>query len=95
MVLVVAMIAIAVTFQAQRVAGQDTLEAVRSEIRDQSRNQSELRAEVAEAESPARILEGAESLGMVEPAAVVAVPAPQPRPPDSSAVGSSSPADRG
>ncbi|MCP4436827.1 MAG: hypothetical protein GY812_15195 [Actinomycetia bacterium] len=70
----VAMIAIAVGLQAQRVVGQDALEAVRADMSEESRRQSELRAQVAEAEAPSQILESAADIGMIEPAAVVAVP---------------------
>ena len=73
---VVLMIAGAVTLQAQRVAGQDSLESVRTEMRDADRLQAELRASVAESEAPEQILLAAGDLGMVEPAATVAVPAP-------------------
>lgn len=76
----VLMIAMAVTFQAQRVVGQDHLEEVRLEMRDQARRQAELRAAAAEAEAPAQILEAADELGMVEPSAAVAVAAPAPLP---------------
>ena len=74
-VALVLMIAVGVAFQAQRVAGQDRLQEVRIEMRDASRLQAELRAELAEAEAPAQILEAAADLGMVEPAAAVAVAA--------------------
>jgi len=76
----VLMIAIAVTFQAQRVVGQDRLEEVRLEMRDEARRQAELRAAAAEAEAPAQVLEAAAELGMVEPSAAVAVAAPAPLP---------------
>jgi cell division protein FtsL len=77
-VALVLMIAVGVAFQAQRVAGQDRLHEVRIEMRDASRQQAELRAELAEAEAPAQILEAAADLGMVEPAAAVAIAAPLP-----------------
>lgn len=72
---IVAMIAVAVAIQAQQVAGQQLLDEVRSEAHAQSRIQADLRAEVAEAEAPSALLHTAEELGMVEPGAVVAVPA--------------------
>ncbi len=75
---VIVMIAVPVAFQAQRVAGQDALESLRAEVTEAGLHQSELRAAVAEAEAPAQILDAAENLGMVQPAAVVAVPAPAP-----------------
>lgn len=72
---IVSMIAVAVAIQAQQVAGQQLLDEVRSEAHAQSRIQADLRAEVAEAEAPSALLHTAEELGMVEPGAVVAVPA--------------------
>lgn len=75
MAVVFAMIALAVTLQAQRVSGQDTIEGLMAETTDAARQGAELRARVAEAESPAEVLAAAEALGMVQPAAVVAVPA--------------------
>ena len=71
----VALIALAVAIQAQRVAGQQALDEIRSESNAESRRQADLRAELAEAESPSVILAQAEGLGLVEPGAVVAVPA--------------------
>lgn len=73
---VVAMIAMAVAIQAQQVAGQQVLDEVRTESQLQSRVQADLRAAVAEAESPSALLDNAAEIGMVEPAAVVAVPTP-------------------
>lgn len=69
------MVALAVTLQAQRVAGQDTLEGLLTETAEADRQGAELRARVAAAESPAEVLAAAESMGMVQPGAVVAVPA--------------------
>lgn len=73
---VVAMIAMAVAIQAQQVAGQQVLDGVRTESQAQSRVQADLRAAVAEAESPSALLDNAAEIGMIEPAAVVAVPTP-------------------
>lgn len=75
---IVLMIAAAVTLQAQRVAGQDSLLSIRAEMREATQRQAELRASVAESEAPDEILTAAGELGMVEPAAVVALPAPSP-----------------
>jgi cell division protein FtsL len=75
-VAIVAMVAVAVAFQAQQVSGQSQLDLARSEIVEERGRQQELRARVAAIESPARVLEAAEELGMIEPAPVVAVAAP-------------------
>lgn len=72
----VATIAVAVVLQAQQVSGESVLQDLRADLRDASRTQTELRATVAEAESPSKVIEVAESQGMVEPAAAVAIPAP-------------------
>lgn len=75
-VTIVALVALAVGFAAQQVDGQARLDAVREGTREASQRQQHLRAEVAEAESPERILGAAREVGMVEPGPVVAVPAP-------------------
>lgn len=75
MALVFAMIALAVVLQAQRVTGQEVIEDLMVRTGDATRDTAELRARVAEAESPAEVLAAARSMGMVQPAAVVAVPA--------------------
>jgi cell division protein FtsL len=75
-VMIVALVAAAVAFEAQQVAGQSHLDHSRAGIAEAHETQQELRARVAEAESPARVLEAAGELGMIEPAPVVAVPAP-------------------
>lgn len=75
MATVFVMVALAVTLQAQRVTGQDAIEGLLAETTETGRQGAELRAQVAEAESPAEVLTAAESMGMVQPAAVVAVPA--------------------
>lgn len=69
------MVTLAVTLQAQRVTGQDAIEGLLAETAEADRQGAELRARVAAAESPAEVLAAAESMGMVQPAAVVAVPA--------------------
>lgn len=74
------LLAIAVGLQARQVAGQEHLDEVRAQIRAATTSQVELRSAVAEAESPAKILEAALALGMIEPGAAVAVPAPSPVP---------------
>lgn len=79
LVALVAMIAVAVGLQAQQVSGQALLEQVRVEMRDEGHRQAELRAEVAELESPAQVIAAAVDLDMIEPAASVAVPAPPPQ----------------
>lgn len=71
----VAVIAMAVSLQAQRVTGQDRLEDLHQSAADAARESAELRAEVAAAESPAEVLDAAAADGMVQPAAVVAIPA--------------------
>lgn len=71
----VAVIAMAVSLQAQRVSGQDLLEDLNRSAADATRESAELRAEVAAAESPAEVLDAAAADGMVQPAAVVAIPA--------------------
>jgi len=81
-VILMLMIALAVGLQAQRVSGQAQLADVRSDMRTATQQQAELRASVAEAESPAQLIDAAAQQGMVEPGAVVAVPAPAPLPPD-------------
>lgn len=78
MAMVFVMVALAVTLQAQRVTGQDAIEGLMTETTEAGRQGAELRAQVAEAESPAEVLTAAESMGMVQPAAVVAVPATGP-----------------
>lgn len=75
MATVFVMVALAVTLQAQRVSGQDTIEGLLAETTEANRQGAELRARVAAAESPAEVLVAAESMGMVQPGAVVAVPA--------------------
>lgn len=75
MMMIFVMVALAVVLQAQRVTGQEAIEALMTETTQAGRQGAELRAQVAEAESPAEILTSAESMGMVQPAAVVAVPA--------------------
>lgn len=75
MALVFAMIALAVVLQAQRVTGQEVIEDLMVQTDQANRDTAELRAQVAEAESPAEVLVAARSMGMVQPAAVVAVPA--------------------
>jgi cell division protein FtsL len=75
-VMVMVMVGIAVGFKAQQVAAQSQLDRIRSETETSQKLQADLRAEVAEVGSPAKVLEAAEDLGMIEPAPVVAVPAP-------------------
>lgn len=75
MTMIFVMVALAVVLQAQRVTGQEAIEALMTQTTQAGRQGAELRAQVAEAESPAEILTAAESMGMVQPAAVVAVPA--------------------
>lgn len=86
-VMIMAMVAVAVGFKAQQVAGQSHLDLTRSGIVEARGRQQELRARVASVESPARVLEAAEELGMVEPAPVVAVAAPVVAPAATSAEG--------
>jgi cell division protein FtsL len=74
MAMVFVMVALAVTLQAQRVTGQNAIEELLAETTDAGRQGAELRAQVAEAESPSEVLTAAKSMGMVQPAAVVAVP---------------------
>ena len=75
---VVAVIALAVSLQAQRVSGQDRIEELHSSTLEATRDSAELRATVAAAESPAEVLAAAAADGMVQPAAVVAIPAAGP-----------------
>lgn len=75
MATVFVMVALAVTLQAQRVTGQDTIEGLLAETTVAEMQGAELRAQVAAAESPAEVLAAAQPMGMVQPAAVVAVPA--------------------
>lgn len=75
MATVFVMVALAVTLQAQRVTGQDTIEGLLAETTVAEMRGAELSAQVAAAESPAEVLAAAQSMGMVQPAAVVAVPA--------------------
>lgn len=70
-----AMVVAAVALQAQQVAGQQAVEELIASRSDAAVQGAELRAAVASGESPANILDAAEELGMVQPAAVVAVPA--------------------
>ncbi|MFV0315672.1 MAG: hypothetical protein ACK5O2_01760 [Microthrixaceae bacterium] len=70
-----AAIAIAVFLQAQRVSGQEHIEDLQARTTEATRQWSELRAAVATAESPAEVLQAAARDGMIQPAAVVAVPA--------------------
>ena len=73
------LLATAVGLQARQVAGQEHLDTLRARMREATTHQVELRSAVAEAESPAKVLEAAKALGMIEPGAAVAVPAPSPR----------------
>jgi hypothetical protein len=82
-VTIVSLVAAAVGFKAQQVAGQSQLDDSRAGLAEAHERQQELRARVAEAESPARVLDAAGELGMIEPAPVVAVPAPGASPPPS------------
>lgn len=75
MATVFVMVALAVTLQAQRVTGQDTIEGLLAETTVAEVQGAELSVQVAAAESPAEVLAAAQSMGMVQPAAVVAVPA--------------------
>lgn len=75
MAVMFATVALAVTIQAQRVGGQDAIESLLAETTEASTHSAELRARVARAEAPAEVLSAAEGMGMVQPAAVVAVPA--------------------
>ena len=75
-VVIVTLVAAAVGFAAQQVAGQSHLDTTRDGIVEARQDQQELRAAVAEAESPARVLDAARDLGMIEPAPALAVPAP-------------------
>ncbi len=74
MAAIVAMVALAVTLQAQRVSGQDAIEGLVARTEAATTEGAELRARVAEAESPAEVLAKAQDMDMVTPAAVVAVP---------------------
>ncbi len=69
------MVVLAVALQAQLVAGQDSLEELNAARVEASELGADLRASVAAAESPANVLAAAEEMGMVRPAAAVAVPA--------------------
>jgi hypothetical protein len=66
----------AVALQAQQVSGQDHLDRARAAIEDGLSRRADLHAEVTRSESPAQLEAEALALGMVPPAAVVAVPAP-------------------
>jgi cell division protein FtsL len=83
-VFIVALVLVA--FQAFLVAGQQQLDTVEVELTEQTERYQEQRLTVAELESPARIVESAEDLGMVPPPGVTyltpsgAVTAPPPAP---------------
>ena len=61
----------AVTIQAQRIEAQHRIDQLDIELLDAEELQRELRAEVAVAESPERVMAEALALGMVEPGPVL------------------------
>lgn len=73
-----------VAIQAQRIESQHRIDAVQEQLVQAERRNRELRADVAVAESPGRIMAAANELGMVEPGPVlplvpeVATTAPEP-----------------
>lgn len=60
-----------VTIQAQRIEAQHRMDQLDAEMLDAQDLHRELRAEVAVAESPERIMDAARELGMVEPGPVL------------------------
>jgi len=60
-----------VTISAQRVEGQQQLDALQSRLAVVHNTNRELRADVAEAESPEVVLDAASKLGLVEPGPIV------------------------
>jgi hypothetical protein len=60
-----------VAIQAQRIESQHRIDRVQEELLQAERRNRELRADVAVAESPERIMAAANDLGMVEPGPVL------------------------
>lgn len=60
-----------VAIQAQRIESQHRIDRVQEELVQAERRNRELRADVAVAESPERIMAAANELGMVEPGPVL------------------------
>ncbi|MFM7064831.1 MAG: hypothetical protein ACKO04_15280, partial [Actinomycetes bacterium] len=62
-----------VTISAQRIEGQRRLDTLQTELADLQNTNRELRAAVAQAESPEVVLDHAARLGLVEPGPIVPV----------------------
>ena len=62
-----------VTISAQRIEGQRRLDTLQTQLADLQNTNRELRAAVAEAESPEVVLDHAARLGLVEPGPIVPV----------------------
>jgi len=91
-VLAFVVLAGAVAIQAERIEAQRTIDRLNRDLVAAEAEQRHLRAEVATAASPARILEAAAELDLMEPAAVVPLtpvaPAALDRPPSTNPTGS-------
>ena len=62
-----------VSISAQRIEGQRTLDSLQTQLSDLQSTNRELRADVAQAESPEVVLAHAAKLGLVEPGPIVPV----------------------
>ena len=62
-----------VTISAQRIEGQRKLDSLQMQLADLQSTNRELRADVAQAESPEVVLAHAAKLGLVEPGPIVPV----------------------
>lgn len=69
-----------VTIQAQRIEAQHRIDQLDVDLVEAREQQRKLRAEVAVAESPERVMAAADGLGMVQPASVLPLLPVQPAP---------------
>jgi cell division protein FtsL len=79
-VLFFATLVLSVAIQGERIKAQEQADRIEARMAAATERHRDLRVAVAQAESPARILEAARSLGMVEPGPIAAVPAAVPTP---------------